>query len=208
MSYLTNHDKLLVISNWFRKLGDSNIRIDDICKIILQFAKVYEHFDAYDKEGVEITGNGSIATALRFTDTSFPIYCKRIIPYKTKQIFTWKFKCLHTVSNKYWGIGFDAMENAPIYNEYFHNKSGRNNYLYKPNGDIWKSGNPIGDQRTSGWKQGDMIILIYNGAARELSISVNGERDHNSSLNVNESVRGFRAVLVLSYQKDKAELLQ
>ena len=53
-----------------------------------------------------------------------------------------------------------------------------------------------------------IVILIYHGAARELSISVNGERDHNSSLNVHDSARGFRAVLVLSYQKDKAELLQ
>ena len=208
MSHLTDNEKLLIIVSWFRKSVNSDISIDDICKIIVEFAKMYAQFDGYDKQGVKITGNGTIATAQDSPIRNYHIYCKRIIPNKTKQILSWKFRCWEMKNRKYWGIGFDAVENEPIYSGYFHDKPGRISYLYKPNGEIWKCGERIRDQLIRGWNEGDIVTLTYDGSDRELSISVNDEQDHNSLMKIAKSERGFRAVLVLSYQKDKAELLQ
>ena len=102
MSYISDQQRVLIIANWFRKLDDSNISIGVICNIIVEFAKMYERFDAFDKAGVKITGNGTIALVQKFTHSSYPIYCKRIIPNETQQLFTWKFKCWNIVNKKYW----------------------------------------------------------------------------------------------------------
>ena len=116
---LADGGKLLIITNWFRKVCESNISIDDICKVIIEFAKMYEQFDGYDKAGVAITNNGTIATVHQFTHSGWPIYCKNIIPDEAKQTFTWKIRCCKIGMYKYWGIGFDAVENNQFINIIF-----------------------------------------------------------------------------------------
>ena len=209
MSLPVDESKFLIIANWFRTLIQSEISIEDISKIIVAFARFYEVFDDYDGEVVAITDNGTIATVLmREVSAGFSIYCKQTIPNETKQVFTWKVKCCRMKMDAYWGVGFDAVHNEPQYRDYFYNDYGANNYIFEAGGDIWRCGERVDDHKTSGWTEGDIVSLIYDGANRELSISINDKPDENSKLRVEESEGGFRAVLFMSCYHDKAELLQ
>ena len=166
---------------------------------------MFDQFNDCDKDRIEISGDGAIARAL----TGYcGVYCKFTIPNDTKEIFKWYFKCHSMISPQYWGIGIDAVRNNPEYSWYFYNDSSKVNYFYKANGDIWKHGIRRADIKTAGWGKGDMIVLIYNGNHRKLSISINGEHDGNSVLTVEEQEGGFRVAAYMGHSRDQIELLQ
>ena len=211
MSYVGEHHKLLIIANWFRTLVQSEILIEDICKIIVAFGKLYDRFLHYDRMDVEVTKDGTVARNLKFGNRS--IYCKFNVPNQTKSTFKWRFKCCQMGDAEYWGIGFDATRNPIKWNDYFYNVKGNINYIYKANGDMWDCGKKITHDsnviinKTPGWKQGDIITLIYNGKDRILSISINDEHIENSILKVKDSEGGFRVAVFMDQGNEQIELL-
>ena len=208
MPYLDDEHNILIISNWFRTLLQSNITIHDICKIIIQFSKMYEQFVDYNETNVEVTKDGTVATVVDLTGGS--IYCKLNIPNETKQIFRWKFKCWKMASKKFWGIGIDAIQNPSLHDDYFYNKYEVDevDYLYTACGDVWECGTILEDEFTLGWERGDIVTLIYNGNNRELSISVDDIPDESSITKVEESEGGYRVAIYLGVINDKIEILQ
>lgn len=212
MSFTDDDQKLLIISNWFRQSSNSNISIDNICKIIIEFSKMCDKFIAYGYNA-QITNNGLVATNTKYGSRS--IYCEFNIPNETQQTFTWKFMCCSMLFSNFWGIGIDAMKNAPKYNSCFYSTDDKINYFYKANGGIWQYGRCLSgyngqqdDKITSGWKKEDIITLKYNGKVRELSIAVNETYDKKSILNVKESEGGFRVVAFMNSKGDQIQLLQ
>ena len=209
-TYVGDDYKSLIVANWFRKSVASEISIDDICKIIIAFAKIYDRFAGYDETTVQVTHDGTVATNITFGNRS--IYCKLIIPNQTNETFKWKFKCCQMGDPLYYGIGIDAIKNETAYNDYFYNIRANINYIYKANGDMWECGERITDSpavnRTAGWTKDDMITLIYNGRDRRLSVSINNEHDEDSILKVEESKGGFRVVVFMDETGEQIELLR
>ena len=182
----------------------SNISIDDISKIIMDFSRMYDQFYDYDDQSITLTENGMIAVCKRIYSTT---YCNVNIPNQTKQTFEWKFKCNRMKNDNYWGIGIDAVQNEPEYRYYFYNDTSKINYYYKANGDMWAHGAQNSKRTTAGWKKGDIVTLTYNGVDRKLWILINNELDENSILLVEDSEGGFRVAVYMGSYNDEIELL-
>ena len=158
----------------------------------------YEHNG--DKR-IRITDYGIKAEAIKYGGDS--VYGS-IIANDLNKEHIWKIKCVkgfqHAACTCAVGLT-DATHQS--YGTYFY--ANDNSYAYKADGGI--RNNKINIQnKTSGFKQGDELTILYSPSSKVLSLSINDEYQEDADIEIPDNPNGYKLAIYLYNMGDKIHL--
>lgn len=169
---------------------------------ILLYYYVREHFEFYAADNAVITDDGMTATNHSKYSQSASVYGHLVIPYCTKQIHEWKFKCIKYKSDSLWAIGIDEADSKSYCMQFYNDNQ---SYAFDAVDCIEACQERIRHAHT-GWNLNDEITLIFNGSNKLLYIKINDDKE-SKSVKVKENLKGYRMVLYLGETGDCGKLL-
>ena len=178
-----------------------------IPKLVTHWCLLYyfirERFERYDKDNALISEDGRTATNHSIYSQSASIYGHVVIPYDTRLIHEWVFKCIRFEKRSLWAVGLDRAQ-SKSYCMQFYNMEG--SYAFRASGNIENSQRVMRGAH-SGWFADDEITLEFNGNSKLLSIKINDKPKEEQTIQVMRNSEGYRVVLYLGERGDRGQLL-
>ena len=173
-----------------------------------------ERFVGYDNKRIKVTKTGKKAEVKIKNDDyiangaslSASIYGNITIPNETSKKIKWRIKCIKSSSREFWAVGICSAQHK-YYDNFYYRQTDTISYAYKANGQMFQCGEWIQDKKISGWDEGDIITLCYDGINREISISINNKHEQISTLKVKDNPQGFKLCVFMGCPGDKVEIV-
>ena len=152
------------------------------------------------KETISITNNGK--KAIKANKGYKSLTHSFTVPYDTTKEYQWQIKCVKYATSAHWWFGLQAA-NRSYDNTYFHNRD--LSYGYAANGKVYDCRKSVLGA-TPGWNMEDILTLLYSPKVKELSISINNQKQAYSC-KIKENPEGYKMAITMYAEGDSVELM-